>query len=313
MEFLAQSSNTSTNGAAVNGRIIKVIGGFYFVEAPNGVLSCRARGIFRKDDITPLVGDIVAVEMQADGTGMISGIYERRNSLTRPPLANLDRLLLVSSTTEPVPNTIILDKLIAIAEYKDIDPVIIITKTDLAVGDELLRIYRQAGFTVILVDNTTGEGVDEVCSQFEGKLCAFCGNSGVGKSSLLNNIDKALQLETAAISKKLGRGKHTTRHVELYHAGGGYIADTPGFSALDTQRYEQIHKESLHYCFREFAPYLNDCKFADCSHTKEQGCGILKAVEDGRIAASRHKSYLQMYEEAKQIKDWENKPDGKNK
>ena len=288
------------------GIITKAIGGIYFVEAPDGVFKCSARGIFRKKEISPCCGDKVRFETEDNINFVISEIFERKNYLIRPPLANLDQLIFVVSTCSPVPNFLLLDKFIAVCEYKNIKPIIVITKIDIKGIHEIMNIYSTAGIEVCSVNNITGEGCDTVLKQLTGKLSAFTGNSGVGKSTLLNNILPELKLETNEISKKLGRGKHTTRHVELYKLeNGGYIADTPGFSTLDTQRYDIIFKEDLADCFTEFSDYTGNCRFQDCSHTKEKGCAVINAVENGLIKKSRHDSYVQMYEEAKQIKEWE--------
>lgn len=289
------------------GLIIKAIGGVYTVEAPDGVFECKARGIFRKKGISPVCGDKVEIEFE-NKTAVITEIKERKSLIIRPPLANLDVLVFVASICEPVPNLLILDKFIAVAEYKNIKPMVVITKIDKQEPNEYLNIYNKSGIDVFAVDNITGKGSDEVKQALTGKFSAFTGNTGVGKSSLLNNIFPELDLATNEISKKLGRGKHTTRHVELYKLNdGGYIADTPGFSSFDTNRYDIILKEDLAGCFKEFEPYVNKCRFQDCSHTKEKGCAVIEAVENGEIARSRHESYLSMYEQAKQIKEWEYK------
>lgn len=289
------------------GLIIKAIGGVYTVEAPDGVFECKARGIFRKKGISPVCGDKVEIELE-NKTAVITEIKERKSLIIRPPLANLDVLVFVASICEPAPNLLILDKFIAVAEYKNIKPMVVITKIDKQEPNEYLNIYNKSGIDVFAVDNITGKGSDEVKQALMGKFSAFTGNTGVGKSSLLNNIFPELDLATNEISKKLGRGKHTTRHVELYKLNdGGYIADTPGFSSFDTNRYDIILKEDLAGCFKEFKPYVNKCRFQDCSHTKEKGCAVIEAVENGEIARSRHESYLSMYEQAKQIKEWEYK------
>lgn len=291
------------------GLLLKGIGGFYYVELPSGqIVECKARGAFRNREISPLAGDQVLIEETAEQKGVICEILPRKNQLRRPPLSNLDQLLFVVSVCDPRPNLLLLDKLIAITEYKKIEPIIIITKTDLSSGEEYRGIYTKAGFQTFSLSNRAPAGIEKLKDILKGKISAFTGNSGVGKSSLLNNIDSRLALETAAISKKLGRGRHTTRRVELFKLeNGGYIADTPGFSALETGQYELIRKEELGACFREFAPYLDDCRFTGCSHTKEKGCAVLAAVNSGIIPQSRHESYLAMYEEAKKIKDWERK------
>lgn len=290
------------------GIITKIIGGLYTVEASDGVYECKARGIFRKKGISPVCGDRVSISFEADGGGVIDEIEERRSLLIRPPLANLDRLFFVSSVCEPVPNLLLLDKFIAIAVYKNIEPVVVFTKTDKQDPTELVRIYRKAGIKVISVNNVTGEGSDEVKKLLVGKLSAFTGNTGVGKSSLMNNIFPDREIATGEISRKLGRGRHTTRHVELYKLGdGGYVADTPGFSSFDTNRYDIIFKNELADCFVEFAEFKDKCRFGDCSHTSEKGCAVIEAVAEGLIPRSRHESYVEMYNEAAKLKEWEHK------
>lgn len=243
----------------IEGLIVKGIGGFYYVEAADGVYECKARGIFRKEKITPLVGDRVQISLNENAENTIDVIDKRKNFLVRPPLANIDRMFIVSSLVSPSVNTGVLDRMIALAEYKNIEPVIVFTKVDLYDNySEYADIYAKAGFKVIVCDNTKGEGANEVRELISGKMCAFSGNTGVGKSSLLNAVDSRLGLTTGRTSKKLGRGKHTTRHCELFKINGGYVADTPGFSSLDIERCEKILKDDLPYCFREFRPYLED-------------------------------------------------------
>ena len=291
----------------MTGLIIKAIGGIYTVEAPNGIFECKARGIFRKEGVSPVCGDRVSIDFEND-TPVISKIFDRKSLIIRPPLANLDILVFVSSVCEPAPNLLILDKFIAVAEYKKIKPMVVFTKIDKNNPGEYLEIYKKSGIDIFAVDNTTGKGSNEIRQALAGKLSAFTGNTGVGKSSLLNNIFPELNLATNEISKKLGRGKHTTRHVELYKLDdGGYIADTPGFSSFDTNRYDIILKEDLADCFKEFRPFVDKCRFQDCSHTKEKGCAVIDAVENGDIAKSRFESYCAMYEQAKLIKEWEHK------
>ena len=292
----------------MQGLIIKAIGGLYTVEASEGVYECKARGVFRKQNISPVCGDNVVFSLEKDGIGVIEDIRERRSLLIRPPLANLDLLIFVASTCEPQPNLQLLDKFIAIAVYKHITPVVVFTKVDKQDPSEYINIYQQAGIKAFAVDNVTGAGSDEVRKIMLGKLSAFTGNTGVGKSSLLNNIFPDMNLATGEISKKLGRGRHTTRHVELYKLGdSGYVADTPGFSSFDTNRYDIIFKDELADCFLEFRDYLGKCRFVNCSHTSEKGCAVIEAVNNGMIPESRHKSYVEMYNEARQIKEWEHK------
>ena len=272
---------------------------------------CKPRGVFRAKDITPYCGDNVLFDDIDDNTAVITEVLKRKNEIIRPPLANLDQIVFVISTCEPSPNILLLDKFLAVAEHKGIASVIVFTKTDKCPADEYADIYRGV-YPVLCVDNTRtadNEGVDALKAILKDKFSAFTGNSGAGKSSLLNNICPGLNLQTNEISRKLGRGKHTTRRVDIYKLDcGGYIADTPGFSTFETSRYDMIMKDELADCFPDFAPYLGKCRFQDCSHTKEQGCAVIEAVKDGKVSKSRHDSYCKMYEEAKAIKPWEIKP-----
>ena len=284
------------------GLIIKSIGGLYTVESPDGIYECVARGIFRKEGRSPCVGDTVTFSDEK----VIKDIMPRRNHIIRPPLANMDQLIFVVSVCEPSPNLLLLDKFIAIAEYKNIKPVVVITKVDLDRSDNICSVYTRVGIDVVIIDYTDDSTVQKLKSMLAGKISAFTGNSGVGKSTLLNAIDSTLGIRTGEISKKLGRGRHTTRESRLYKLkGGGYIADTPGFSTFETNKYDIIKKEELSACFTEFSDFSGNCRFSDCSHTCEKGCAVIQAVKDGIIPESRHESYCQMYEEAKAIKDWE--------
>lgn len=290
------------------GKIIKGIGGFYYVDADDVIYECKARGNFRKQKIIPLVGDNVEISVNDNAENTIDRILQRKNELVRPPLANLDTLFIVSSIVDPKINPPIIDKLAAIAEYKGIEPVIVFTKIDLCQDySEFTDIYTKAGFKVIACDNSLGTGADEIKKLIKGKISAFTGNTGVGKSTLLNNIFPNLELATGETSKKLGRGRHTTRHCELFKTDGGYIADTPGFSSLDFEKCEKVLKEDLPYCFREFEPYLGLCKFNSCSHINDKGCAVCEAVSNGIISESRHESYISMYNEVKDIKEWQMK------
>lgn len=288
-----------------DGIIIKGIGGFYYVETANAVYECKARGSFRKAKISPLVGDNVKISVNDLSENRMEEILPRKNSLVRPPLANIDQLLIVCSMADPYPNPFVVDKLIAIAEMKNIEPIVVINKTDLGNPEELQRIYTNAGFKVIVADKNKENLKDEIKPLLKGKLSAFTGNSGVGKSTILNILDSELSLETGEISKKLGRGRHTTRQVELFKIAGGYMADTPGFSSLDLERCEVILKENLPNCFREFEKYQGTCKFSTCAHMNDKGCAILEAVENGEIEKSRHDSYKMLYEQVKDVKEWE--------
>ncbi|MDD6848007.1 MAG: ribosome small subunit-dependent GTPase A [Oscillospiraceae bacterium] len=289
----------------IDGIILKGIGGFYYVEAANTIYECKARGIFRKKNNSPLAGDNVRISIPSEGFPAIEEIYPRRNSLRRPPLANIDTLVIVCSTVDPTPNTIVIDKMTAAAVDNDIEPVIVISKSDLKSGTELADIYRKSGFRVFEYSSNDINSALEIRPIFKDKITAFAGNSGVGKSTLLNTLYPQLSLDTGEISEKLGRGRHTTRTVELYKLDGGYIADTPGFSTVDIERFNMIEKDNIQYCFPEFKDYLTKCKFTSCSHTCEKGCCIIDAVNRGEIPESRHKSYVAMYNEVKDIKKWQ--------
>lgn len=292
----------------LEGLVRKGIGGFYTVETPEGIYTCTARGKFRKARISPYAGDRVRILGEEDGTGALEEILPRKNFLVRPPIANIDQLFIVTSLRDPSPDPLILDKTIAAAELEQIAPVLVLTKTDLDDASPLQEIYSVAGIPCFAVSSVTGEGVDQVGALLEGRISAFTGNSGVGKTTLLNALFPDLQLKTGEISQKLGRGRHTTREVELYKLeGGGYVADTPGFSTFDIERYRMTDKEKLAFGFREFAPYLGTCQFSSCSHTCEKGCAVLQAVEEGKIPRSRHESYCAMYQEVKDVKQWQQK------
>lgn len=292
--------------ALLSGRIMQSISGFYYVEAADEIYECKAKGVFRNKRIAPLVGDNVKIE--TDGNkGTVVTIEERKNSLIRPPVANLDLLFIVSSIADPKPNLYVIDKLSAFAVYNRIEPVILFSKCDMGSCDELVDIYSKTGFTVLRCSSYANEGAEDIKRLISGKVAAFTGNSGVGKSSILNMLDPELFLETNEISNKLGRGKHTTRSVSLYRIADGLIADTPGFSYLDFEKTsEKIFKEDLPDCFPEFCNYADDCKFGpSCSHTCDKGCAVIEAVNNCFISAERHNSYIKMYDEVKNFKKWE--------
>lgn len=300
------SLKTGKTESLPQGLIVKATGGFYYVDCGGRIYSCRARGLFRKTGLTPYVGDLAQVEPIDEENGYITAILPRKNSLIRPPMANIDQLAIVVSSVRPLPNTQVIDTMTAIAARRGIQALIIFTKADLAEVGELEESYRKAGYPVVTVSSTEGKGIDRVRSLLVGKLTAFTGNSGVGKSTLLNAIDSRLSIDTAEISDKLGRGRHTTRHVELYCLPeGGYVADTPGFSALEIEQFEKMTADQLQYCFPEFEQYIENCRFTGCSHTKEKGCAVLQALQDGEIAPSRHQSYLALYEKLKDIRQWQ--------
>lgn len=289
-----------------SGRIIKALSGFYYVHTPEGkTVECRARGIFRKQNISPLVGDYVTFSMER-GKGMIESIAERKNSFIRPAVSNLDALVILASGANPVTDPFLIDRVAAIAGDRNVPILLCVNKTDLNDGADLIAIYRNAGFSVFPTSAETGEGISALREAICGKTVAFTGNSGVGKSSILNRLDEELSIKTGEVSEKLGRGRHTTRHVELYALGEDtYVIDTPGFSSFDTEQMELILKENLQYAFPDFAPYIGQCRYRDCAHLKERDCAVLAALESGEIEKTRHASYVRLYESAKEIKLWE--------
>ena len=290
----------------LNGIIIKGIGGFYYVEAAGEVYECKARGAFRKKKITPLAGDNVTITVREGRENTIDEINDRKNFLLRPPVANIDTLIIVSSIKEPVPSLLVIDKMTAIAVDKGIKPCVVFSKSDLGDTSEYEEVYKKAGIDVASVCCKTGEGIEDVKEMIGDGITVFTGNTGVGKSSLLNCIDERFSLATGEISDKLGRGRHTTREVTLYHIGNGLVADTPGFSSLDIeQTSDVILKENLPFCFPEFQDYLGKCKFTSCSHTVEKGCVILDALKSGLIDKNRHESYVSMYNDVKDLKNWQ--------
>lgn len=305
----------------VKGKIIKGVGGLYTVrvldeahELCNSTVQCRAKGAFRHNGMTPLAGDDVALLFEADGSSVISEIGERRNSLIRPPLANLDYIFVTMAAAQPTPILSTVDKLTAIAEHNNIEPVIVITKADISHedADRYAEIYRSAGFTVFVISSVTGEGVDAlkafVDTTLPSKTAAFAGASGIGKSTLMNALFPHLSLVTSEISRKIERGRHTTREVELFALSdaldSGYLADTPGFSMLDFERFDFFSLEDLPRAFREFEERIGECRYTKCSHTKEEGCAIVDAVKRGEIPSSRHESFLELYATLKAKKKW---------
>ena len=286
------------------GRIIKSLSGFYDVRTENKVITCRARGSMRRTGLSPQVGDIVDISVEK-GKGMVERIHPRKNSFVRPAVSNLDLLGVCAANVNPVTEPFLLDRVAAIAGDQEVPVCICVNKCDMDPAEDLAAIYRQAGYTVIQTSAETGLGIDELRKALSGKFCAFTGNSGVGKSSILNALSPELKLPVGEVSEKLGRGRHTTRHVELYDVDDALIADTPGFSSFDTDQMEVILKENLQYAFPEFGKYIGTCQFRDCSHRKEPGCAVTTALAAGEIGKSRYESYLKLYEKAMQINEWE--------
>ena len=298
------------------GRIVKALAGYYFVEpdkyeqGAEGPIRCRARGIFKKRGESPLVGDRVDYTEIGGGEGTVDRIHPRSSVLIRPPVANIELAVVVFSVAEPALNLQLLDKFLAFIEHAGIDAVICLTKRDLIDGPDgeeareafeaVQRIYPPIGYRTIATCARTGEGVDELREVLGGRLSVVCGQSGVGKSSLLNAAVPGLKLETNAISEKLGRGRHTTRHTELVPVGrGGYVADTPGFSQLD---FGELQDADLGSCFREFRELAPECRFRGCTHVHEPGCAVIAALAEGRIAQSRYDSYTAFLAEASEKK-----------
>ena len=289
----------------ISGRIMKALSGFYYVRTDDRLVECKARGRFRKEGISPLVGDWVEISMER-GKGMIEQIMPRKNSFVRPAVANLDRLVLIVSEAIPITEPFLIDRITAIAGDQNVPVIICINKNDLQPGRNLQEIYTKAGYDVVITSAVTGEGISALRDMIQGKTVAFSGNSGVGKSSVLNCLNENLHIQTGEVSEKLGRGRHTTRHIELFSLDQDtYVADTPGFSSFDTEQMEIILKENLQYAFPDFAPYLGQCQFHDCAHLKEPGCRVRAAVQTGEIQSSRYDSYVRLYEKAKEIKLWE--------
>ncbi len=287
------------------GRILRSLSGFYDVQTETGMVTCRARGILRKVGHTPLTGDLVEITVEK-GKGMVEKILPRKNSFVRPAVANIDMLVIFAANVNPVTEPYLIDRVAAIAGDQGVQVVLCVNKCDLDPALDLVRIYENAGFPVIRTSAETGEGVERLRGIIGGKLVAFTGNSGVGKSSILNRLAPELNLATGEVSEKLGRGRHTTRHVELYQLESGtYVADTPGFSSFDTDQMEVILKENLQYAFPDFGPYVGKCRFDDCSHRKEPDCAVRAAFESGSIEKTRYDSYLKLYEKASQVNLWE--------
>lgn len=288
----------------MEGLIVKALSGFYYVETEEGVIECKARGKFRNVGASPLVGDRVSLIKEGE-KGVVDKIFDRKNYLDRPPLANIDKLFIVSSAVTPAPNALLIDRLTALCEHKNITPIIVFNKNDEGDVSDYVKRYSAIGYKSLECSAKTGDGCDAIRSELEGSISAFTGNSGVGKSSILNILFPDLSLSTGEVSEKLGRGRHTTRHCELFrHSFGGYVADTPGFSSLEADAASLDFKDDLINCFPEFSEFQGICKFSDCKHIGESGCAVCDAVKEGKIHPERHNSYLTIYNELKNLKHW---------
>ena len=283
----------------MQGRILKGIGGFYYIETEKGILECKARGIFRKKGLTPLAGDMCTVTEE----GSIEEILPRNNAFVRPPVANVDNLIIVFAAAQPAPAFEVVDKLTVAAESRGVKPCIVINKTDIESAEKVAEIYEKTGYPVLRVSAKTGEGTQRLHEILSDGISVFAGCSGVGKTSLMNIILPDAMLKTGRVSEKINRGRHTTREVMLLPCGkNGYIADTPGFSSLEI---DEIRAEELEMYFPEFADFPTECRFRGCSHVNEPGCRVKQAVEDGGISRSRYESYVEFYNRLNNIKEWE--------
>ena len=292
----------------MRGRIEKALSGFYYVNTGSEVLQCRARGKFRREGMSPMVGDWVQVRELGNGEGFVEAVEERKNIFSRPAAANIDQLVIIAANAIPVTDPYLIDRISAIAALKGCEVLVVLNKCDLDPAEELYAIYRASAIPVLRVSAETGEGLDELRRAIAGKLSAFTGNSGVGKSSILNALDPAFALPVGEVSKALGRGRHTTRHVEMFSLGGDtYVIDTPGFSSFDTEELNLELKRRLPETFPEFAPYVDECRFVGCRHVKEKGCAVLAAMKEGKIPRSRHASYVRLAEELKGVNEWDKK------
>lgn len=278
------------------GTIVKALSGFYYVSSDNSIVECKARGKFRNDGISPLVGDVVEFSIDSDNKGRVDSIYPRKNSFIRPAVANIDIMVFIAANTNPITDPYLIDRVSVISEAAGCETVICLNKTDLDSAEELEKIYKKVDYKVIKTSAETGEGIDELYATVKEKISAFTGNSGVGKSSILNKLLPDLNIKTDMVSDRLGRGKHTTRHVELYNLGENtYIADTPGFASFDIEMINKIEKDDLQFYFPEFKSFIGDCRFDDCAHLKEPGCAITQQVGQS-IAKDRYDSYVKLYD-----------------
>ena len=289
---------------ALQGRIIKGVGGFYYIDTENGIYESKARGIFRKEGITPLVGDMCEIDIvdEEKKTGNITGILPRKSALIRPAAANADQAVMIFAIKKPELSTGLLDRFLMNMEKQELETIIVFSKTDLDDPTALMDIYGNAGYKVLSVSNKTKEGVDELKALLRGKISVLSGPSGVGKSSLINSLLEKEYAETGELSEKIGRGKNTTRHTELISLGDDtYIMDTPGYSSIEVMYNDA---EEVSYGFREMKPYLGKCRFTGCSHVAEPDCAVKNAVEEGVISRERYDSYVRIYEAVKSVRKY---------
>lgn len=288
------------------GVIYKALSGFYYVASDGKDITCRARGKFRKDNNAPLVGDLVEISLNSETEGNIEKILPRKNSFIRPQVANVDQLIIIASAAIPITDPFLIDRIATISVFNSCEPIVCINKKDIDPAEELYTIYKNSGFKTVLTSAETGEGIEELRQCLKGKISVFTGNSGVGKSSILNRLSPKFNIKTAEVSQKLGRGKHTTRHIELYELEDDtFVADTPGFSSFDMDILNETNASEIQNAYREFEPYIGKCKFLDCVHLKEKGCAVVEAVKNGHISKTRHENYMRLYEMAKSVKEWE--------
>lgn len=291
----------------MQGIVIKAISGFYYVKLNGTVYECKARGNLRKAGVSPLVGDRAEITVSDSSHGVLEGISERKNVLKRPAVANIDKLIIVSSFSTPAPDTLMIDRLSAVAVYESIAPIIVFNKCDQGDFSDFKNIYSRAGFPTYTVSAATGDGIKKLKKEFSGCISAFAGNSGVGKSSIINALFGETRLETGAVSEKLGRGKHTTRHTELFAVeNDGFVVDTPGFSSIEPEQNYDF-KEHLSECFPDIAAFSDGCLFTGCSHICEKGCSVIEALKSGKIESTRYQSYSSLFNEFKDLKPWNNK------
>lgn len=288
------------------GKILKGIGGFYYVLSDGEVIESKAGGRLRKKEFSPVAGDMVIFEINENNEGYILEILPRKNYFIRPPIANIDKIFITATQAPPITDAYLLDKMSVIALYQNVEPIFVFTKNDINSSDELREIYQKCGFKTVSCSAVTKEGCDEIRELTLNAVSVFTGNSGAGKSSILNAVFGDMELEVGNISEKISRGKNTTRTTELFVLDGNrLVADTPGFSSFDLTKMHKIEKDYLMHLFPEMEPFWDKCRFNGCTHRKEPDCAVKKAIEEGLISPSRHESYMKLYEELAQLKEWE--------